>query len=192
MIAEYSDPTHLDSGDNLVVSVVSFDPRGVVCSPRSYEHDPSILRACQTIVDEMKTSRGMELFAQESICDPHIETPLPYYYTAPTKGSTDPLYNPLDWPADQDSKAPKCVLRVQGRRPRQFGNWYKIWEAAAAITAMCVRKGKGGYWEGIGKPVFRTSGYRFLMVEFIRTYWKPCRGYRPVQAEPCRCGVISR
>lgn len=50
-----------------------------------------------------------------------------------------------------NSKAPKCVLRVTGRLPQQFAAWYTIWEAANAIIAMCIRKGKGGYWDGLGK-----------------------------------------
>ena len=32
-----------------------------------------------------------------------------------------------------------------------FTSWYKLWEAAVAINAMCVRHGKAGYWEGIGE-----------------------------------------
>ena len=49
------------------------------------------------------------------------------------------------------SEAPNCVLKVTGRLPRQSATWYAIWEAANAITAMCIREGKGGYWDGIGE-----------------------------------------
>ena len=32
-----------------------------------------------------------------------------------------------------------------------FSSWYRFWEAAVAINAMCVRDGKAGSWEGIGE-----------------------------------------
>ena len=55
------------------------------------------------------------------------------------------------------SQAPKCVLMVTGRAPRQFASWYRIWEVAVAINAMCISQGKGGFWERVGKsrPVVR-------------------------------------
>ena len=66
----------------------------------------------------------------------------------------------------ENSKEPKCILRVTGSQPRQFGNWYQIWEAAAAVTAMCVRQGKGGTWEGLGK--LRSSGdSRFFVADIF-------------------------
>ena len=35
-----------------------------------------------------------------------------------------------------------------------FTTWYKLWEAAVAINAMCIRHGKAGYWDGIGESDF--------------------------------------
>ena len=41
-------------------------------------------------------------------------------------------------------------------------SWYEIWEAAAALIAMCVRaSGKGGKAFGIGKFVPLVSSLRF-------------------------------
>ena len=149
MIAESSDPTHLDSGDDLVVSVVSFDPRGVVCSPQPYERDPFVLRACQTIVDQMRTSRSVELFAQQNICDPHIETPLPFYYTAPFKGSTDLLYKPLDWPADQEFE--RSQMHTQSPRQKAPAVWELVQNLGGCSSHHCNvhQKGEGGL---LGRP----------------------------------------
>ncbi|KAL9076604.1 MAG: hypothetical protein Q9161_000936 [Pseudevernia consocians] len=110
--------------------VRNFVPR-VVCSDQPYSRDSAVLDACGAIVDQMETSKLDTIFAQEDIHDPNLETPLPAWYKAP-------------------AEAPKCILRVTGSLPRQFASWYEIWEAATAITTMCIRQGKGGYWAGIG------------------------------------------
>ena len=134
-----------------MVSVVKFDPRRVVCT-KPFEGDVMVLKACDAIVDQMKTSKDVALFAQHNLHDPGIEVWLPYIYVAPTSGSTDsPHRFRVIETKRKFFKAPKCILKVTGRLPRQFGSWYKIWEAAVAITAICVRKGKAGYWEGVGK-----------------------------------------
>lgn len=82
----FADHWYLDSGDNLVVSVAKFNPK-VVCSPQTYPRDPTILKACQAIVDQMETSHNNDIFAQNNICDPRLETCLPVYYGSPSKGS---------------------------------------------------------------------------------------------------------
>ena len=41
-----------------------------------------------------------------------------------------------------------------------FTTWYKLWEAAVAINAMCIRHGKAGYWDGIGES--RTSSIIYV------------------------------
>lgn len=121
---------NLRSGDDLAVRVAKFVPR-VVCSALPYPREAMVLNACGAIVDRMEASKQERIFAQQDIHDPNLEISLPAYYTAP-------------------AEAPRCVLKVTGSLPRQFANWYNIWEAATAIIAMCIRVGKGGYWQGIG------------------------------------------
>lgn len=149
-----ADHGYSGSTDDLAVTVTKFVPK-VVCSARPYPHDSAVVDACEVIVDQMDTSNQERIFAQRSIHEPNLETPLPAYYTAPAQGSTRPppqISEALRHKSlTVNSKGPKCVLRVTGSLPRQFGNWYIIWEATAAIAAMCIRQGKGGYWDGLGR-----------------------------------------
>ena len=177
-----------------MISVVKFDPRRVECT-KPFEGDVMVLKACQAIVDQMKTSKDVEFFAQQSLHDHGIEVPLPYILVAPTSGSTDSPHIFRDIGTKREfCKAPKCILKVTGRLPRQFGNWYRIWEAAVAITAMCVRKGKGGYWEGLGKW---TVSLRIPVKFPVLIFWQ--RGNRKPycgggQSPTCFCiaGMMSR
>ncbi|KAM0794089.1 hypothetical protein BDR22DRAFT_895497 [Usnea florida] len=123
--------TNLGGGNNFAVRVSKFVPK-VVCSPRPYPSDISVRYACGAIVDSMEASTQNRLFAQHDIHEPGVEESLPASYISPDKGN------------------PKCILRVSGTRPRDIATWYQIWEAATAIDAMCVRKGKGGYWADLG------------------------------------------
>lgn len=43
------------------------------------------------------------------------------------------------------------VIRTNSRDKVDTSVWYKFWEAAVAIIAMCVRKGKNSYWDDLGK-----------------------------------------
>ena len=63
----------------------------VVCSPHPYTRDATVPQACLAIVDHMKASKDVEIFAQESIYDHDLETPLPIHCVSPAKGSTDLL-----------------------------------------------------------------------------------------------------
>ena len=63
----------------------------VVCSPHPYTRDATVLQACLGIVYHMKASKHVEIFAQRSIYDHDLETPLPFYFASPAKGSTDLL-----------------------------------------------------------------------------------------------------
>lgn len=74
------------STDDLAVMVRKMVPR-VVCSPGQYPQDSAVLEACEAIVGQMEASKGEIIFAQRNICDPHLETPLPAWYTAPAEGS---------------------------------------------------------------------------------------------------------
>ena len=60
----------------------------VICNPQPYPYDPTVLEACQTIVDQMDTSMGHDIFAQEDIYDPDLENPLPFNISVPYKGNT--------------------------------------------------------------------------------------------------------
>ena len=66
---------------------MKFVPR-VACSAWSYPRDAVALGACDAIVDHMKTSEAVRIFAQQNIHDPNLEIPLPAWYTAPAEGST--------------------------------------------------------------------------------------------------------
>ena len=90
VIIEFSNGWYLDGEDDLRVLVVKYAPN-VVCSPHQYSRDATILRACQSIVNQMKASKDFEIFAQRSIYDPKLETALPVEYISPAKGSTDLL-----------------------------------------------------------------------------------------------------
>ena len=63
---------------------------GVVCSPIPHPQDSAVLGACEAIVDQMEASKGVTIFAQQDICDPHLETPLPAWYHAPAEGRPPP------------------------------------------------------------------------------------------------------
>ena len=48
----------------------------------------------------------------------------------------------------------QCVIKVRfdsSLHTIDSGTWYKSWEVATAITAMCIRSGKAGSWSGLGK-----------------------------------------
>lgn len=48
----------------------------------------------------------------------------------------------------------QCVMELKfasGSISIDTENWYKLWEVATAITAMCIRSGKAGSWSGLGK-----------------------------------------
>ena len=84
------------------------------------------------------------------------------------------------------------MFRVSGRLPRQFGSWYNFWEAATAIHAMCIRQGKGGYWDGLGESIIRSSGGTISGTEFlVRRSRKHVRGDGQGPAGPCRSGIVS-
>lgn len=48
-----------------------------------------------------------------------------------------------------------CTMLVSTRAPNQEDTsvWYKFWDAAVAINAMCIRKGQSGIWDDLGKPL---------------------------------------
>lgn len=84
------------------------------------------------------------------------------------------------------------MFRVAGRLPREFGSWYTFWEAATAIYAMCIRQGKGGYWDGLGESIIRSSGGTIFRTEFlVRRSRKHIRGDGQSPAGPCRSGIVS-
>ena len=44
-------------------------------------------------------------------------------------------------------------MQVQGAN-REIESWFHVWEAAVAINALCVGKGKSGIASGLGKSLF--------------------------------------
>ena len=41
----------------------------------------------------------------------------------------------------------RCVMAISTSYDQvDRSSWYRFWEAATAINAMCVRHGKAGYW----------------------------------------------
>lgn len=95
-ITDFTDHGHPEGNDDLAVFISKFVPR-VACSTQPYPRDPAVLEACEAIVDQMPTSKQQRIFAQEDICDPNLETPLPVYMTAPAKGTNYdlPFYDSL-------------------------------------------------------------------------------------------------
>ena len=76
--------------NDLAVRVSKFVPQ-VVCSPRPYPSDLSVLHACGAIVDSMEASTQDRLFAQHDIHEPGVEESLPASYISPDKGSKSPF-----------------------------------------------------------------------------------------------------
>ncbi len=152
MVSNFSDQGHPGDTGDLAVVVRKFHPK-VMCSEQPYPRDSTVLEACEAIVDQMEVSKQERIFTQQNIHDPNLETPLPAWYHAPAQGSryAPPLKVQSTNTLTAESKAPKCLLKVTGSLPRQFANWFRLWEAASAIHAMCIRQGKGGYWVGLGK-----------------------------------------
>ena len=81
--------SHLGGDNDLEVDVAKFDPGKVECSPLPYPRDATVLRACQSIVDQMRASKSEELFAQKNLHDKGLETPLPCTYGAPAEGTAN-------------------------------------------------------------------------------------------------------
>lgn len=61
----------------------------------------------------------------------------------------------------------RCVVTVRTTETgaADFVSWREIWEAAAAVNAMCVRLGKGGVWGGLG-------GYERIEVRITGDYFQ--------------------
>ena len=87
VIVAFANHCHSGSGNDLAVGVGKFDPK-VVCSPQPFPRDDSVLKACQAIVDQMETSKDVVIFAQQGVHS-RLETPIPFYYYGPPKGSTE-------------------------------------------------------------------------------------------------------
>lgn len=92
---DFSNGWCLELGDDLRVLVVKYAPH-VVCSPHPYTRDATVPRACQGIIEHMKASKDFEIFAQRSIYDHDLETPLPSYVASPKNGSPDLLNDSQD------------------------------------------------------------------------------------------------
>lgn len=159
-----------DSGNDLAVGVMKFKP-SVVCSPQPFGRDARVLGACEAIVDKLKVSKDLELFSNPGFHSRDSDIALPLSYTAPGEGSADPLYDLTKVSKlTKNPKEPICILRLTGTRPRNVGSWFAIWETAVAITAMCIRQGKGGSWEGLGK--FGTFSPRVLGFAWLMSYYQ--------------------
>lgn len=164
VLAKLANHRYSDSGNDLAVGVMKFEP-SVVCSPQRFQRDARVLGACETIVDKLKASKDLEIFSNRGFQSGDSDIVLPLSYTAPGEGSADHLYsftklNKLT----KNAKEPMCILRLTGTRPRNSGSWYVIWETAVAITAMCIRQGKGGSWEGLGKSGKFSSDFSGVCV----------------------------
>ena len=92
---ELSNAWYLEVGDDLRVLVVKYAPH-VVCSPHPYTRDATVPWACQGIIDYIKVSKDVEIFAQRSVYDRDLETPLPIYAVSPAQGSTNLLNDSQD------------------------------------------------------------------------------------------------
>ena len=92
VIVEFAYHCYSGSGNDLAVGVVKFDPQ-VVCSPQPFSQGDLVLKSCQTILDQMNTSKDVIIFAQRNIHS-EVETAIPYYYADPSEGNTELLDNP--------------------------------------------------------------------------------------------------
>ena len=148
---------------------MKFEP-SVVCSSQPFERDARVLGACEAIVDKLKASKDLEPFSYRGFHSGDSDIALPLSYTAPGEGSADHLYDLTKYSKlTKNAKEPMCILRLIGTRPRNAGSWYEIWETAVAITAMCIRQGKGGSWVGLGK--FGIVSPRVLRFAWLISYY---------------------
>ena len=92
VLAEFAENCHSEVGNDLAVAVIKYRP-SVVCSPQPFTRDATVLKACQTILDQMNTSKDMEIFANQHIHKRDSDIAIPFYYTSIAEGSTNPLYD---------------------------------------------------------------------------------------------------
>lgn len=48
-----------------------------------------------------------------------------------------------------------CTMIISTRTAMQVDTsvWYRFWDVAVAINAMCIRKWQSGIWDDLGKPL---------------------------------------
>ncbi|KAG7007407.1 NADPH:adrenodoxin oxidoreductase [Physcia stellaris] len=106
--------------DDLAVTVAAFVP-SVTCEGRV--GGPGIYRSCEGIIDRMNASKARITFGPAARSG--AEVWLPYV----------------------DRADDRCVMAISTSYDQvDRSSWYRLWEAATAINAMCVRHGKAGYW----------------------------------------------
>ncbi|MCJ1451162.1 hypothetical protein MMC28_001497 [Mycoblastus sanguinarius] len=123
----------LRGDNNLQVAIAPYDPKDVHCGnigPPGSTVPP--IYSCKNVVDNMPTSKDLEAFGKMG------STPQPEV--------TLPAYKVCTIALDR-----ACVLVVGTFGPTDTTSWYEIWEAAVAISGMCVCNGNVGAARGLGR-----------------------------------------
>ncbi|KAF6217540.1 hypothetical protein HO133_006878 [Letharia lupina] len=84
--------------------------------------------SCRSILGDMPTLAATEIFGPPE--DLAVQVPLPQFL---------------------ESSDGKCMMRIFGRGGRDITSWFKVWEAATAVYAVCVRHQKVGSFRGLGE-----------------------------------------
>lgn len=138
------------TGDGgLALTVSRFRPE-VRCYG-SIPSDNRILAACESLADRMRTSSTTQTFGQvgtdaDTVLPKKLTSDGDYISFFPLTVALLILITNADG---------LCTMIISTRTATQVDTsvWYKFWDAAVAINAMCIRKGQFGIWDDLGKPL---------------------------------------
>ena len=124
-----------------MVSVRKFDPRNVVCTPKTFQRDSLVLKACEAILDQMNTSKDVEFFTQQDLHEPDIEVPLPYTYVAPATGSTKSPPSFKDQGTEKESQSAEMYTQSYG--PFTQAIWQLVPDLGGCGCHYCTLREEG-------------------------------------------------
>ena len=112
----------LGTNSNLILSILPYTPQ-VICAPSRAGHPSPNLTLCNEITGGMVATTQTQVFGPKDA--PGVQVILPQSLN---------LLSPEG----------SCELVINSRRSLDSTSWFEIYTGAAAVQAMCVRKGEGG------------------------------------------------
>ena len=148
--------------NNMAVTMGVFNASKIQCRGTSGR-----LRSCLEVLSHMPASTTLEVFGPPGT--PFVKEVLPLEIVSgkacplPSSLRTAALLSQLTTTTMTTIKEDEqCVLKLYSTGRPDVLAWYRVWEAAEAVAALCGKDARGGSYRGLGGSFFLLF-HEFLM-----------------------------